>query len=91
MYFDKFKEAVFYADKENNIQDNQTKYLFNDIAININKAKRIYLEIEEIKKLKVIKFGKEQETSDWDIDFFNSDIHRLLLPRFKEHEKIAIG
>ncbi len=64
MYFDKFKEAVFYADKENNIQDNQTKYLFNDIAININKAKRIYLEIEEIKKLKVIKFGKEQETSD---------------------------
>jgi hypothetical protein len=43
--------VVSYAEKENYIQDNQTKYLFDDIAIKVNKAKRIYLEVEEIIKL----------------------------------------
>jgi hypothetical protein len=51
VYFDKFLKVVSYAEKENYIQDNQTKYLFDDIAIKVNKAKRIYLEVEEIIKL----------------------------------------
>ena len=75
VYFDKFKKVVSYAEKENYIQDNQTKYLFDDIAIKVNKAKRIYLEIEEIKKLKAIKFDKEQDARERDRDLFLFQIY----------------
>lgn len=75
VYFDKFKKVVSYAEKENYIHDNQTKYLFDDISIKVNKPKRIYLEIEEIKLLKSIKFEKDQLSRERDRDLFLFQIY----------------
>ncbi len=75
LYFDKFKKVVSYAEKENYIQDNQTRYLFDDIAIKVNKPKRIYLEIDEIKKLKGIQFDEEQSARERDRDLFLFQIY----------------
>ena len=75
VYFDKFKKVVTYAEKENYVHENQTRYLFDDIIIRVNKAKRIYLEIEEIKKIKNARFTQEHLTRMRDRDLFLFQIY----------------
>lgn len=69
-YFDKFKKTVFLAEKEGFLDYTQTRFLFDDVKIKPVKPKRIYLEVEEIKRLAALKFSKEEDHLKRTRDFF---------------------
>lgn len=69
-YFDKLKKVVAQAEKESYLDNSQTKFLFSDTKIKINKPKRVFLEIEEIKKLKNLTFQESELSLQRDRDLF---------------------
>jgi site-specific recombinase XerD len=69
-YFDKFKKIITHAEKENYLDNSQTKFLFSDTKIKVGKAKRTFLEIEEILKLKDLKFNEIERNLERDRDLF---------------------
>jgi integrase len=75
VYFDKFRKIIRHAEKENYLQDNQARYLFDDIVIKVKAAKRTYLEVEEIKKLKAARFNESQKSRERDRDLFLFQIY----------------
>lgn len=69
-YFDKLKKVVNQAEKESFLDSTQTKFLFSDTKIKINKPKRVFLEIEEIKSLKGLSFQDSEKNLQRDRDLF---------------------
>lgn len=59
-YFDAFKKIVGLARKEHFLSKDDAEEMFEDLHIDINKAKRTFLTIEEIKDWKNIKFTIEE-------------------------------
>lgn len=51
-YMEAFKRVIRAARKDNYPDASQMEFLFDDVRIKVNQAKRTFLEVEEIKKLK---------------------------------------
>jgi len=58
-YFDKFKKIVTQAEREGYLDYSQTRFLFTDAKIKINKVKRTFLEVEEVIRIKNLSFSCE--------------------------------
>jgi integrase len=69
-YFDKLKKVVLAAEKEGFLETRQCRFLFDEAKIKINQAKRVYLEPEEIIRLKEAKFCAEEQALQRDRDLF---------------------
>jgi hypothetical protein len=70
-YFDAFKKVIKAARRENYIDASQIEFLFEDIKISSKRTtKRVYLEIDEIKKWKACVFPKEKKYLERDRDIF---------------------
>lgn len=69
-YFDKFKKIVKAAEKELLIDLSQTRFLFEDAKVKINKPTRIFLEPEEIQKLLSLSFTQNEGNLERDRDIF---------------------
>ena len=69
-YFDKFKKIVTQAEKESYLDYHQTRFLFSDAKIKVNKAKRTYLEIAEILRLNDLTFSKDEQHLERNRDLF---------------------
>lgn len=74
-YFDKFKKIVTQAERESYLDYQQTRFLFDDAKIKVNKAKRIYLEIEDIRSLANINFSETESHLQRTRDFFLFQIY----------------
>ncbi|MDQ2718142.1 MAG: site-specific integrase [Bacteroidota bacterium] len=75
-YFDAFKKVIKAAHRENYIHSSQMEFLFDDVKISSKRiTKRVYLEIDEIKKLKALKFPEEKKYLERDRDIFLLQIY----------------
>lgn len=74
-YFDKFKKIVTQAEREGYLDYSQTRFLFTDAKIKINKAKRTYLEIEEVIRIKNLSFSSENSHLERTRDLFLFQIY----------------
>jgi site-specific recombinase XerD len=75
-YFDALKKVIKSARRENYIDASQIQFLFEDIKISSKRTtKRVYLEIDEIKKWKDYVFSKEKRYLERDRDIFLFQIY----------------
>lgn len=74
-YFDKFKKIVTQAEREAYLDYQQTRFLFDDAKIKVNKAKRTYLEIEEVIRLANISFSEAESFLQRTRDLFLFQIY----------------
>ncbi len=74
-YMEGLKRVIKYARKDNYLDPNQMEFLFDDIKIRVNKAKRTYLEPTEIKAWKEAEIPKEKEYLERDRDLFLFQIY----------------
>lgn len=73
------KRVIKYARKDNYLDPSQMEFLFDDVKIRVNKAKRTYLEPAEIKAWKEAKISKEKEYLERDRDLFLFQIYTGVL------------
>jgi site-specific recombinase XerD len=69
-YMEAIKRVIRQARKENYLDPNQMEFLFDDVKIKVPKAKRTYLEPQEIKAWKNLRFTEEQQHLERDRDMF---------------------
>jgi site-specific recombinase XerD len=69
-YFDKFKVVVNQAEREMYLSIEQTRFLFTDVKIKIEKPNRIFLELNEIQNLIKLEFLKTEFEMERDRDMF---------------------
>ncbi|MFT3932834.1 MAG: site-specific integrase [Chitinophagaceae bacterium] len=69
-YMDAIKRVIRQARKENYLDPTQMEFLFDDVKIKIPKAKRTFLEPQEIKAWKAVKFTNSQKYLERDRDMF---------------------
>jgi site-specific recombinase XerD len=74
-YFDAFRKVLGLARKDHQISKELEEGLFEDLHIDVRKAKRTYLSIEEIKKWKQCKFSNEEKHLERDRDMFLLQIY----------------
>jgi len=74
-YFNAFKKVLRLARKENLITKESESELFEDLHIEVKKAKRTFLTIEEIKTWKNYRFKKEEVHLERDRDIFLLQIY----------------
>lgn len=74
-YMEAFKRVIRYARKDNYLDASQMEFLFDDIRIKVNQAKRTFLDITEIKQWKAAKFPKGKEYLERDRDIFLFQIY----------------
>lgn len=69
-YMEALKKVIRKARRENYIDSNQMEFLFDDVKIKVPKAKRVFLEPQEIKALKDLTFTEEERHLARDRDIF---------------------
>lgn len=71
-YFDKFKVVVTHAAKKDRLLDiNEVEASFEDVKISVPKKKEgLHLEIEELQRLRKLKFDKNEISLERDRDLF---------------------
>ncbi len=74
-YMEAFKRVIKCARKDNYLDPSQMEFLFDDVKIKVNQAKRTFLEIEDIKKWKAVLFPKGKEYLERDRDMFLFQIY----------------
>lgn len=74
-YMEALKRIIRQARKENFLDASQMEFLFDDIKIKINKAKRTFLEIQDIKQLRSAQFPKDKAFLERDRDLFLFQIY----------------
>lgn len=74
-YMEAFKRVIKCARKDNYLDPSQMEFLFDDVKIKVNQAKRTFLEIQEIKQLKAAIFPKGKEFLERDRDLFLFQIY----------------
>jgi site-specific recombinase XerD len=74
-YFDKFKVVIGQAEREMYLTMEQTRFLFADVKIKIEKANRVFLEINEIQKLINLTFSNTEIEMERDRDVFLFQIY----------------
>jgi site-specific recombinase XerD len=74
-YFDKFKVVVGQAEREMYLTIEQTRFLFADVKIKVEKANRVFLEINEIQMLINLIFPISELEMERDRDMFLFQIY----------------
>jgi len=74
-YMEAFKRVIKCARKDNYLDTSQMEFLFDDVKIKINQAKRTYLEVVEIKQLRSATFPKDKQYLERDRDIFLFQIY----------------
>lgn len=74
-YMEAFKKVIRHARRENYISSNQMEFLFESLNIRVQKAKRLFLDIQEVKKWKTVKFPLGKEFLERDRDLFLFQIY----------------
>lgn len=74
-YMEAFKKVIRHARRENYIDPSQMEFLFDGVKIRVPKAKRTFLDIQEVKKWKAVKFSAEKEYLTRDRDMFLFQIY----------------
>lgn len=69
-YFDKLKKVIRAAQKEHFLDISQTQFLFDDVKIKVNKPKRTFLEVEEIRRWRSLQFSPQESNLERDRDLF---------------------
>ena len=74
-YMEALKRVIKCARKDNYLDSSQMEFLFDDVKIKVNQAKRTFLEIQEVKQWKKIVFPKGKEYLERDRDLFLFQIY----------------
>jgi integrase len=74
-YFDKFKKIINQAEKESYLDYHQTRFLFDDARIKVNKSDRTFFEIEELLKWNELKFPPKEKYLEKNRDLFTFQIY----------------
>jgi len=74
-YLECFKRVIREARKDHLIDASQMEFLFDDVKIKVNQAKRLFLEPQEIKALKHLKFPETKKYLARDRDLFLFQIY----------------
>lgn len=74
-YLESLKKIVRNARRENYIPEGKMEFMFDDIRIKVAKPKRTYLEPDEIKKWRKLKFTAEKSFLKRDRDIFLFQIY----------------
>lgn len=74
-YMESFKRVIKYARKDNYLDPSQMEFLFDDVKIKINKAKRTFLEPKEIKNWREARIPKDKDYLARDRDLFLFQIY----------------
>ncbi|MBP6025460.1 site-specific integrase [Ferruginibacter sp.] len=74
-YMEGLKRVIKCARKDNYLDPSQMEFLFDDVKIKVNQAKRTYLEVQEIKQLRSAIFPKEKKYLERDRDIFLFQIY----------------
>ncbi|MBS1511097.1 MAG: site-specific integrase [Bacteroidetes bacterium] len=74
-YMEALKRVIKCARKDNYLDSSQMEFLFDDVKIKVNQAKRTFLEIQEIKQLRAAVFPKGKEFLARDRDMFLFQIY----------------
>jgi site-specific recombinase XerD len=69
-YLEAFKKVIRHARRENYISPQQMEFLFDGLNIRVPKAKRTFLELQEVKKWKTVSFPAEKQYLERDRDLF---------------------
>lgn len=74
-YFDKFKKIINQAEKESYLDYHQTRFLFDDARIKVNKSDRTYFEIEELIQWNKLEFRPNEKYLEKNRDIFTFQIY----------------
>lgn len=74
-YMETLKKVIRHARRENYIAPSQMEFLFDGLNIRVQKAKRVFLELQEVKKWKALTFDKNQQHLERDRDLFLFQIY----------------
>lgn len=74
-YFDKFKVIVNQAERELLLNYEQTRFLFADVKIKVEKPHRTFLEIDEIQRISNLTFSENEDSLERDRDLFLFQIY----------------
>lgn len=69
-YMEALKKVIRQARKDNYLDPTQMEFLFDDVKIRVKKSKRTFLDIDEIKRWKAVRFDKGKEHLERDRDLF---------------------
>jgi len=74
-YLEAFKKVIRHARRENYISPQQMEFLFDGLNVRVQKAKRTFLDLQEVKKWKALQFTAEQQHLERDRDMFLFQIY----------------
>jgi site-specific recombinase XerD len=74
-YMEAFKKVIRHARRENYLSSQQMEFLFDGLNVRVQKAKRTFLDLQEVKKWKALQFTAEQQHLERDRDMFLFQIY----------------
>lgn len=74
-YLEAFKKVIRHARRENYLSSSQMEFLFDGLNVRIQKAKRTFLDLQEVKKWKALQFTAEKQHLERDRDMFLFQIY----------------
>jgi site-specific recombinase XerD len=74
-YLETFKKVIRHARRENYISPQQMEFLFDGLNVRVQKAKRTFLDLQEVRKWKALTFTENQQHLERDRDMFLFQIY----------------
>lgn len=74
-YLESIKKVIRQARREDFILNSQLEYLFDGLTIKVQKPKRVFLDVQEVKRWKALKFTSEDKYLERDRDLFLFQIY----------------
>jgi integrase len=74
-YLEAFKKVIRHARRENYISPQQMEFLFEGLNVRVQKAKRTFLDLSEVKRWKAVEFKPEYKYLERDRDLFLFQIY----------------
>ena len=74
-YLEAFKKVIRHARRENHISPQQMEFIFDGVKVRVEKAKRTFLDLQEVKKWKALEFTADQQHLERDRDLFLFQIY----------------
>lgn len=69
-YLEAFKKVIRHARRENFISPQQMEFLFDGLNVRVQKAKRVFLDLQEVKRWKALEFPSDEQYLERDRDLF---------------------
>lgn len=74
-YLETFKKVIRHARRENLIAPSQMEFLFDGLNVRVQKAKRVFLDIQEVRRWKDVEFPQDKQYLERDRDLFLFQIY----------------